>query len=85
MNNAMKMAMLSRWKDSLRGTEYPIRTYRSEALSQTAQEPQCGTGKYPARRRELFSLRKKRTAGIRLSAWQKAGSLYRLNHPFFRP
>ena len=38
--------------------------------------------KYPARRRELFSLRKKRTAGIRLSAWQKAGSLYRLNPPF---
>ena len=37
---------------------------------------------YPARRKELFSLRKKRTAGIRLSAWQKAGSLYRLNHPF---
>ena len=31
---------------------------------------------------ELFSLRKKRTVGIRLSAWQKAGSLYRLNHPF---
>ncbi len=39
--------------------------------------------KYPARRRELFSLRKKRTAGIRLPAWQEAGSLYRLNsHPF---
>ena len=36
-------------------------------------------GEYPARRRELFSLRKKRTAGIRLSAWQKAGSLYRLD------
>ena len=34
---------------------------------------------YPARRVELFSLRKKRTAGIRPSAWQKAGSLYRLN------
>ena len=35
--------------------------------------------KYLPRRRELFSLRKKRTAGIRLSAWQEAGSLYRLN------
>ena len=35
--------------------------------------------KSPARRRELFSLRKKRTAGIRLSLWQKAGSLYRLD------
>ena len=35
--------------------------------------------KYPASRVELFSLRKKRSAGIRLSAWQKAGSLYRLN------
>ena len=40
---------------------------------------------YPARRKELFSLRKKRTAGIRLSAWQKAGSLYRLNPTPFRP
>ncbi len=35
--------------------------------------------KYPARRRELFSLRKKRPAGIRLSAWQWFGSLYRLD------
>ncbi len=33
---------------------------------------------YPARKVELFSLRKKRTAGIRLSAWQEEGSLYRL-------
>ncbi len=33
----------------------------------------------PVRRRELFSLRKKRTAGIRLSAWQEEGSLYRLD------
>ena len=41
--------------------------------------------KSPARRRELFSLRKKRTAGIRLSAWQKAGSLYRPNLNLFRP
>ena len=41
--------------------------------------------KYPARRKELFSLRKKRTAGIRLSAWQKAGSLYRLNPTPFPP
>ncbi len=39
--------------------------------------------KYPARRRKLFSLRKKRTAGIRLLVWQKAGSLYRPDpHPF---
>ena len=41
--------------------------------------------KYPIRRRELFSLRKKRTAGIRPSAWQKAGSLYRLNPTPFPP
>ena len=41
--------------------------------------------KYPARRRELFSLRKKRTAGIRLSAWQKEGSLCRLDPTPFRP
>ncbi len=42
--------------------------------------------KSPARRRELFSLRKKRTAGIRLSAWQWFGSLYRLNPtPFSAP
>ncbi len=34
---------------------------------------------YPARRRELFSLRKKRTGEIRLSAWQREGSLYRLD------
>ncbi len=33
--------------------------------------------KCPARRRELFSLRKKRSAGIRLSAWQRGASLYR--------
>ena len=41
--------------------------------------------KYPAGRRELFSLRKKRIAGIRPSAWQKAGSLYRLNPTPFPP
>ncbi len=39
--------------------------------------------KYPARRRELFSLRKKHTAGIRLSVWQTFGSLYRLDPPLF--
>ncbi len=39
----------------------------------------------PARRRELFSLRKKRTAGIRLSAWQREGSLYRLDPTPFPP
>ena len=33
-----------RWKDSLRGTEYPIRTYRSEALSQVCTETPCGAG-----------------------------------------
>jgi hypothetical protein len=38
---------------------------------------------YPTRRGELFSLRKKRTAGIRLPAWQKAGSLYRLDPTTF--
>ncbi len=36
--------------------------------------------KCPARRRELFSLRKKRPAGIRLSAWQTFRSLHR-SHP----
>ena len=41
--------------------------------------------KYPAPGRELFSLRKKRIAGIRPSAWQKAGSLYRLNPTPFPP
>ncbi len=44
--------------------------------------PSAPQGSTPARRRELFSLRKKRPAGIKLSAWQEAGSLYRLNHPF---
>ena len=39
----------------------------------------------PARRRELFSLRKKRTAGIRLSVWQTFGSLYRLDPTPFSP
>ena len=41
--------------------------------------------KYPARRRELFSLRKKHTAGIRPSAWQKTESLCRLDPTPFRP
>jgi hypothetical protein len=41
--------------------------------------------KYPAGRRELFSLRKKRTAGIRLPAWQWFGSLYKLNPTPFPP
>ncbi len=35
------------WKDSLRGTEYPICTYRAEALSQSAQESLCGAGSPP--------------------------------------
>ena len=35
--------------------------------------------------KELFSLRKKRTAWIRVSAWQEQGSLYILNPPLFRP
>ncbi len=39
----------------------------------------------PAPGRELFSLRKKRPAGIRLSAWQEEGSLYRLSPPLFLP
>ena len=37
----------------------------------------------PTSTRELFSLRKKRAAGIRPSAWQTLRSLYRLNPPLF--
>ena len=40
---------------------------------------------YPAPRKELFSLRKKRSVGIRLALWQKAGSLYRLDPTPFPP
>ena len=32
------------WKDSLRGTEYPIRTYRSEDLAQFVQKPRAAQG-----------------------------------------
>ena len=35
------------WKDSPGSTNPPICTYRSEALSQTAQEPWCGAGSTP--------------------------------------
>ncbi len=35
------------WKDSLRGTEYPTRTYRSEDRAQFVQEPWCGAGSTP--------------------------------------
>jgi hypothetical protein len=55
------------------------RTYRSEDRSPSARGTPVRRRKYPAGRKELFSLRKKRTAGIRLSARQKAGSLYRLD------
>ncbi len=68
------------WKDSDRGTK----SLPAEPVSVVVLRP-CflRRRKYPARRRELFSLRKKRTAGIGLPAWQEAGSLYRLNsHPF---
>ena len=58
MNNAMKMAMLSRWKDSLRGTEYPTCTYRSEAPSQPAQN-RCAAQELPRIQEGAFFFTKK--------------------------
>ncbi len=40
----------------------PTRTNQSEDPTQSAQKPLCGAGRTPACRKELFSLRKKRTA-----------------------
>ncbi len=82
MNNAMKMAMLSRGRDSLRGTEYPTCTYRSEAPSQPAQN-RCAAQEVSRIQEGAFFFTKKAYCGNQTPAWQKDGSLYRLNlNPF---
>ena len=54
------------WKQKSPHPHIPI----GSTISVCAETP-VRRRKYPAGRRELFSLRKKRTAGIRLSAWQE--------------
>ena len=71
------MRPLPRWC-SLRGRSPAYPLFRKEKIRLHRRRR-----KYYARRRELFSLRKKRPAGIRLSAWQGEGSLYRLNPTLF--
>ena len=59
--------------------------YDAPTVCQRAKTDPVGRADLEFRTKELFSLRKKRSGGIRLSAWQKAGSLYRLNPNPFRP
>ena len=58
---------------------------RTESPAGGSCASSVGRREYPARRRELFSLRKKRTGRIRLSARQEDGSLYRLDPTPFSP
>jgi hypothetical protein len=62
-----------------------VSSFESIANLPQGSERLCAAGIPSYTGGELFSLRKKRSAGIRLSAWQGEGSLYRLNPQPFPP
>ncbi len=78
-----RLPIFSERKNSALRTGQPIR--RAVFLPKVKGTRSMGCTDLGFRTGELFSLRKKRTAGIRVSAWQGRGSLYRLDPQPFPP
>ncbi len=73
------------WKDSHGSRNPPTRTYRSEALSPSAQKPLCGAGSTPQAGGSFFLYEKSVLRESDSLRGRSKEVCTDLTHPFFRP